>query len=178
MKQQQRTDVSGLAIINHQRSIPPAERQNDKVFTPQQMEDAQHHDIVLMTTWELFRLVRGAMDFGWPFEVLQGLFYGKGRKCPIPSHWEPVGHVAHFYDKSGVVSILLEGTLKVGDKIGLLLPTRYVEEAVSSLQVEKEAVEEAVSGKRVGHKTTRVRSEMKDGLPVFVVREISPGASS
>jgi len=169
MKEWRHTDVSGLVIVNHQRSIPPLERRHDAVFTKQQQEDAEHHDIVLLTTWELFRLIRGMLALNWLPDVLRGLFYGKGRINPIPSHWKCVGRVAHFYDKAEVISIELIDTLKVGDRIGFLLPAEYVEEDISSLQVEKQQVESAGAGQRVGHKTARLRSELRDGLPVYVV---------
>jgi hypothetical protein len=48
---------------------------------------------------------------------------------------------------------------------------------VSSLQVEKKAVAEAAPGECVGHKTSRTRSELKEGLPVFVVRHVCEAVS-
>lgn len=174
MKEWGHTEVSGVVIINHQRSIPPLDRRHDAVFTKQQNEDAENHDIVLVTTWELFRLVRGVTAFNWHPDVLRGLFYGKGRISPVPLHWKLVGHVVHFYDKAGAVSIELVDTLKVGDKIGFLLPSQYVEEDITSLQVEQEQVKQAVSGQRVGHKTNRTRAELRDGMPVYVIKQ--PGA--
>lgn len=172
MKEWGHTDVSGVVIINHQRSIPPIQRRNDCVFTATQIEDAKNSDIVLVTTWELFRLLRAKTAFSWKPEFLTGLFYGTGRISSIPLHWKEVGKVAHFFDQAGVVSIALEGALKVGEKVGYFLPSEYIEEEVSSLEVNKSQVENATAGQRVGYKTSRTRDELKVGMSVYIVRDL------
>ncbi len=54
MKEWSRTDVAGAVIVNHQRGLPPLQRSHESVFTPQQVEDAEHSDTVLLTTWSCF----------------------------------------------------------------------------------------------------------------------------
>ena len=172
MKEWGHTDVSGVVIINHQRSIPPVQRRNDLVFTTQQIEDAKNSDIVLVTTWELFRLLRAKKKYFWKPEFLTGMFYERGRIPEIPLHWREVGKVAHFYEKPGVASVELTGTLEIGDKIGFLLSSEYIEEEVTSLHIERNRVEKATAGQRVGIKTTRNRSELKEGMPLYIIQDL------
>jgi hypothetical protein len=172
MKEWGHTGVSGVVIINHQRCIPPVQRRNALVFTPQQIEDAENSDIVLVTTWELFRLLRAKKKYFWKAEFLTGMFYGKGRISSIPLHWKEVGKVAHFFEKPGVVSIELSDTLKVGDKIGFLLSSEYIEEEVTSLELDRTSVGEATAGQRVGFKTSRTRGELKEGMSFYVIQDL------
>lgn len=54
-KERGRFDVSGLYIVNHQRYLPPTERQNPP-FNDQQIADAELDERGLLTTYELFKL--------------------------------------------------------------------------------------------------------------------------
>ena len=171
MKEWNRTDVSGLSIINHQRALPPLNREHKTVFTNQQVEDAENHDFALATTWELFRLLRGKQAFNWPADVVLPLFYDRGRIKTIPLHWNEVGEVVHFYDKAEVVSIQLTADLKVGDRIGFDLPAEFVEEEVSSMEIDGTAVEHAAAGQKIGVKTSRKRSDLPDGRKVYLVTD-------
>ena len=168
-KEWNRTDVCGASIINHQKYLPPLDRANETAFTQQQVEDAKHRDIVLLTTWELFQFVRGLSKFGWPQSAVQNLFYANGRIAPVPANYRLVGKVSHYYDELAVVIIELCDELKIGDTVGYALPTGFVQESVTSLQVDQKPVSEAHAGQSVGHKTLRPRTELKDGLPVYVV---------
>lgn len=171
MREWERTDVRGLSLMNHQRHLPPLDRDNNNVFTPAQIEDAENHGFGLMTTWDLFRLIRAMMRWKWPKDVVRSLFYQDGRIEAIPTHYLQIGCVAHFYDKVSVVSIEIdEGCqLQVGDRLGFVMPVEFHEEEVQSLQVDKKSVEAAKAGQRVGHKTSLPRSALPDGTPVYLV---------
>lgn len=54
-KERGRFDVFGLYIVNHQRYLPPTERQNPP-FNNQQIADAELDERGLLTTYELFKL--------------------------------------------------------------------------------------------------------------------------
>ncbi len=109
------------------------------------------------------------MQFGWHPKHLIPLFYNKGRIELLPENWTIVGNVFHFYDKVSVVSIDLKEPLKAGDKVGVLLEDRYVEELPTELQVNKQVVSLASAGERVAYKTTLARNELKVGQPVYLV---------
>lgn len=173
MKEWGRTDVSGVVIVNHQCNLPALKRDHDRVFTEQQIQDAIHQDVTLVTTWELFKLLRGLQKWGWPHEAVTPLLYGRGRMNVVPRNYRRIGVVAHFYDKIGVVSIELDTSeaMNVGDTLGFILSDQYHQETVASIQVDKEAVEEAKGGQRAGHKTVLSRTVLPDGLVVYRVSE-------
>ena len=167
-----RTDVISVVIINHQCNLPALQRDHNNVFTKQQIQDAIHSDVTLVTTWELFKLLRGQQRWSWPSEAVTSLFYVKGRINPVPGNYHRIGVVAHFFDNASVVSIEIdEGkVLRVGETIGFFLKDRYHQEAIESMQVEKNDVEEANGGQRAGHKTELPRCALPDGTIVYVVK--------
>lgn len=69
-----RTDLRGLSIVNHQRHLPPLKRRHRDVFQQDVLVNAEQQHITLMTGWELFRLARNAMRYGWSFDVIRPLF--------------------------------------------------------------------------------------------------------
>jgi hypothetical protein len=171
MKEWSKTDVCGVFLVNHQRNIPALDRSHENVFTTPQVTDAIENDTGLLTTWDLFRLVRGMIEWKWPTKVVQDVFYGNGRLTNLPSHYELAGMIAHFYDQILVLSIDVGATgLRVGDTVGFLLPTGFFEETIASLQVEKKSVNEALSGQRAGYKTGLKRADIPVGTPIYVVR--------
>jgi hypothetical protein len=167
------TTPHGVTLVNHQRGIPPLGRDNDNVFTKHQVCDADTNGTGLMTTWDLFRLIRGMDQWGWDPSLLQNVFYETGRIGLRPSHYIPLGTVAHYYDKPKVVSILIQGgmTLKLGDTLGYVFAGHYHEEQVLSLQVDKTEVKEVIAGQKGGYTTSLPRSALHEGSIVFQVQK-------
>jgi hypothetical protein len=170
MREWGRVDVRGVSIINHQRNIPALERENENVFTRQQIEDAENNDITLLSAWSLFLLVRGMMNWGWDPKVIQSLFYISGRMPRFPTNYKPIGEVSNYWEKLGVVGVQIsENRLYVGQRIGYVIHEGYLEEEISSLQVEKQGVEEAVPGQLAGVKTIYSKSLLRKGTVVCEV---------
>jgi hypothetical protein len=53
MREWGRTDLHGLAIVNHQRNIPALERDHDHVFQADVLSNAEDQGFGLLTTWDL-----------------------------------------------------------------------------------------------------------------------------
>jgi translation initiation factor IF-2 len=72
---------------------------------------------------------------------------------------EEVGKVFTYFSKIGVAGVkITNGTLRVGDKIRIQGNTTGFEQVVDSMQIDREAVEEAEVGQSVGIKVKeRVR---------------------
>jgi hypothetical protein len=175
MMQWRQTDVVGVFLVNHQRHLPALDRNHENVFTPQQIEDATSNGTALVTTWDLFRLIRGMARWGWPGKVVQDVLYGVGRLPGLPSPYTPVGTVAHYYPDISVLSIEVgEGGLRVGDTVAFRFPAGFFEEEVTSLQVEKKNVREAAPGQRAGYKTTLKKKDVPIGTPIYVARMTAP----
>lgn len=168
-KQWGHTDVIGLSLINCQRHLPALDRSHGKVFTAQQLQDAEANQTGLMTTWDLFRLIRGLMRWEWPAEKVRNVFYMKGRVSQTPEHYCMIGHIAHYWSEKHVVSIELTNGLCVGDRVGYLFDSEFFEEAVTSLQINSKSVSEAGCASRVGMKTNLKRRDIPVGTIVYRV---------
>jgi hypothetical protein len=172
IKEWKNFDVQALTLINHQRHLPPLDRDNAMPFRQEILDIADEHDMGLMTTLDLFRLVRGAIRWGWKSEHTKPVLYRLGRIDPAPMHYVSIGTVAHMYTGAGVVSIQINAVgLSKGDRIAFEMDIEYEEQDVVTLQVEKAEVQTAAVGERAGTKTQMERSALKVGTRVFIVRQ-------
>ncbi|MFI5454851.1 MAG: hypothetical protein ACHRXM_05310 [Isosphaerales bacterium] len=170
IRQWDRTDVAGLSVINHQRNLPAMDRDHENAFTKQQIQDATQNGTGLTTTWDLFRLIRGMIDWQWPSKAVREVLYGQGRLQQHPFHYTLVGTVTHYWTANSVISIDVTGdVLRLGDRVGYLLADRFFEEDVASIQVDKNPVQEVQSPQRAGMKTKLARREVPIGTRVFRV---------
>jgi translation elongation factor EF-Tu-like GTPase len=72
---------------------------------------------------------------------------------------EEIGRVTDYFAKIGVAGIDLTGKLHAGDTIHIRGHTTDLEQVVESMQIEREQVEEAGAGDRIGIKVSdRCRS--------------------
>jgi hypothetical protein len=171
MKEWDRTDVQALSIIDHQRKLPPLERDNRNCFREDIIINAEEHGFGLLTTWDLFRLTRSYLKNGWNHQNIKPLFYQHGRIDAVPRHYEFVGEVEDFWEKVKAVGVRLKASeLKVGDRIAFELPVEFEEQDVESLQVEKEIVSIAKLGNLAGILTHFTKDQARKGVRVFRVK--------
>lgn len=165
-------DVRGLAIINHQKGLPPLERQDETVFHKDIETNAQTLDFGLLTSWDLYRLARNFERLGWKHEDIRNLLLKtKGRIETIPAQYEFVGTIENFFAEPGVIALQLGASSKisVGDTIAYQLPINFVEEDVTSIQIDDEQVQEAEGENLVGVKTTLSKDDARKKTRVFRV---------
>ncbi len=82
---------------------------------------------------------------------------------------EKVGEVIKFFSKAGVAAIkVMEGTLKVGDRIRIKGHTTDFEDQIQSMQVENQPVEKAGAGDLIGIK---VKDRVREKDVVFRIAE-------
>jgi hypothetical protein len=171
IRQWNRTDVVGLSLVNHQRYLPAMDRDHINAFTQQQVRDAKQNNTGLMTTYDLFRLIRGMIRWNWPSRAVQDVLYGNGRLSNLPSHYTIVGRVTHYWTDKQVVSIeVTDHVVRVGDRVGYLFEDGFFEEEVTSLQVERKSVSEALLNQRAGMKTGLGRGDIPVGTVVYLVK--------
>ncbi|HJR06080.1 MAG TPA: hypothetical protein VJ842_02190 [Pyrinomonadaceae bacterium] len=168
MKELKHTNVQGLEIINHQRNIPALDRDNKNPFREDILVNALEQQFGLLTTWDLYRLVRNYIKHKWQPEHVKDLFYKIGRIEPIPSHYEYVGTVERYLDKIEVMGIRIENAeIKLGDRIALELPIEFEEQFVISLQVDTIDIERASLSTLAGIKTHLSKQQVRIGTRVF-----------
>jgi putative protease len=79
-----------------------------------------------------------------------------------------IGEITHFFGKIMVAAIKLTDTLKVGEKISIEGTHTGFEQAVESMQIEKQNIEEAKPGDEIGIK---VSERVREGDKVYKVME-------
>jgi hypothetical protein len=162
------TNVRGVSIINHQRNLPALERDNVHVFSEAQVKDAEDRYITLISTWDLYLLIRGMMKWGWDPKAIQDLFYASGRMTRIPAIYKPLGKIEKRFPEKGVVGIEISENLCNGDRISYIIQEGYLEEDVSSIQVNNQDVDKAIPGQKVGIKT-EYSDKLSEGMDVYKV---------
>lgn len=170
IRQWDRTDVAALAVINQQRALPALQRQNIHTFQDDVLANAEHQGFGLLTTLDLFRLVRNKVRWAWPDETVAHLFYSHGRISAIPSHYALVGVIDGFFEQAEAVCIRVTGEeFQVGDRLAFLLPIEYLEHPVESIQQDNAAVHRAPIGAHVGVKTPLSKQQARNGVLVYRV---------
>jgi len=166
-------DVTGLAIVNHQRHVPPLDRENDMPFRQEMLDAADEQTFGLLTAWDLYRMVRNKERWGWSEKQMIPIIYRKGRILPIPTHYHPIGRIAKAWtDKFGLV--LETDKLLVGDTIAVEFPILFEQIVVTSMQVNDTKVKVAGKGDQVGLLWPSKDCKLREGMLVYVLRpEIS-----
>lgn len=170
IKDWNRTDVRGVSIINHYRNIPALER--DDAFTEPQIKDAENSDITILTTWDLFLLIKGSIEWNWDTKNIRNLFYKSGRMSKVPSHYKPIGKVFKYWSQAEAISIDLNNKLCKGDRIGYFLQNMFLEEDVLSLKLDGNDVKEVNSKEIAGIKTIYSKDVLKKGTVVYKIENL------
>jgi hypothetical protein len=169
IQEQNRADVRGLTIINHQRLLPPLERENDMPFRKEILDNAAQLKLGLMTGWDLFRLVRGFIQNNWKLEHVIPIFYQTGRILPIPKHYEYIGRVKQIWKAAFSVDIE-QGEIRVGDRVTVEFPVDFDEQPVKSLRLNDVSVEAAAAKCEVGIQRQESLPKVKSGMPVYRIK--------
>lgn len=169
MKEWKRTDIKGLVIVNHQKNLPPL-RRDINPFTDQQTKDGKYNNFGLISTWNLFLLIKGMLKYNWEKELIKSKLYNSGIIDKVPLHYNCIGHIENYWEHQNVVGIRLEkDNIKKNDTISFITENDYCEQKVESLQVDKNNREEAIKGESVGIKTTYTKEILKKGMSVYKV---------
>lgn len=168
MREWDRTDVRGLSIINHQRNLPALDRENRTPFQEDVITNALELGFGLMTTWDLFRLVRSFLKNGWSHDQVRGIFYRNGRIEPIPTHYRLIGVVERVWSKVGAVGIRVQqDEICLGDRIAFEMPVEFEEQNVDSLQMDNQDVNRVGIGQLAGILTALIGHGLRQGMRVY-----------
>jgi hypothetical protein len=169
MKEWGHTDVQPLTIINHQRHLPPRER-NKKAFRDEIIEIAKEKGLGLMTTWDLFRILRNTELLNWPPEVVKPIFYRIGRIDPIPEHYEEIGEVAEVWKYA--FGIIPRTFLSIGNRLAVEIDDVFIEFSIESLQIHGEPVQTAPAESECGIGFYDATKKIRKGMRVFLVNNV------
>lgn len=169
MREWNRHDVQPLTIINYQRHLPPLER-HPLGYRDEIVKNAEQTHLGLMSTWDLFRLLRGMERLGWPADVIKPVLYRLGRIEPIPEHYQQVGVIAELWKPA--FGIVPTGPIQVDDRLAIEARDTFEEITVESLQVDDQPLQEGPAGSNVGIACDNASKRFRKGARVFVIQPI------
>lgn len=170
MRELSRTDINGLSIINHQRHLPPLDRENAMPFRQELIDAAMEQSLGLMTAWDLYRLVINSRKFQWKTNATKQIFYRQGKIDIIPLHYKYIGKVAKVWtEKFGVT--LEQDEIWIGESIAIEFPIEFEESPVNSILVNGKDVKQAKTNDPAGFLWATGRPKLREGQRVFRVTQ-------
>lgn len=170
MRELNRTDIDGLSIINHQRHLPPLDRENVMPFRQELIDAAVTQNLGLLTTWDLYRLVRNKNKLAWRSNDVMPALYRKGRINVIPDHYHYLGKISKAWtDKFGV--FIENRGLQVGNRIAIEFPVEFEEISVESIFVNDKSVSQASINDPAGVLWPKGKPRLREGLRVFLISQ-------
>lgn len=170
IREWKRVDVQGLSIINHERHLPPRDR-DQTAYRDEIIKNAQDTHLGLMTTWDLFKLMRNVEKLHWHCDVVLPIFYRVGRIDPVPQHYQPVGKVVGLWDKA--FGIIPTSEVRVGDCLAVEDGESFVEIKVESLNVDDKTVEVALPSSNCGVAFANASKALRRNARVFKIAAAS-----
>ena len=155
-----------LTVINSQRNVPPHDR-DQIAFRKEIVENAERTDLGLMTTWDLFQLLRNIQRLGWDPSVVKPIPYRSGRISPVPENYSLVGSIVHVWEHSFGIIPSLE--LKVGMRVSIQLRDQFYEIPISTIQVDGHAANQCPASANCGLAYPTNGPQLREGASVFVV---------
>lgn len=139
-------DVFALYLVNHQRFLPPNER-NNPPFSPQQIQDAENDKRGLLTTYNLFKLY---------FLIEEGLISKKAVRLSLlsygqvefsPTNCVLIGTPLELHYKNHVGIFEVTGIeLKIGDEVLIKDKNKWNRVIIESLMVKNNEVTKVTNG--------------------------------
>lgn len=162
MKAEKRTDIHGILVVNHQRMLPPAER-NYPGYTREQIADAERDDYTLVTTWELFNAVRLLQEGLVTFEDIDESLHTSGLFKATPSNWKYIGKIEHIFNRNHENNIacfyLKTEMIRKGDTIVIENENDFYKQEITEMMIDNKNVELAQEGDQLAIKIFNIISK-------------------
>lgn len=155
-------DVYALYIVNHQRHLPPLNREHPP-FTLNQIKDAEYDERGLLSTWDLFNLYFNIEAGVISKEAARKSLLGYGIIKFIPDLIEELGEVGETY-KDGFVIIInnIKKPISCGNVIFVKTEYRYEKIKIIEIKIDDKFVATAIKGDNIGiHVDRKMRVEDK-----------------
>lgn len=168
-KESKNPEVQGLSIINHERHMPPLERDNAMPFRDEILSVAEETGLGLMTSFDLYRILVNMRRWNWASSNVMPLLYGSKRIQFAPAHYEYIGTIAHIW-KNAFGIVIESGTVNVGDTLAIEGPIYFEELLVPSIRVNNAEVQSATIDDQAGFSRAEFGAKIRERMRVFVVR--------
>jgi hypothetical protein len=145
-KERNSFDVFGLYCVNHQRFLPPHDRQNPP-FNPTQIQDAQNDERGLVTTYDLFKLYFNISRGFVSKEDARKALLGVGLVSFTPSNAKEIPQPFEIHHDGFVVIFQADGmVLQTGQKVILEESGWYSSGTIEEIQLDGATVATASAG--------------------------------
>ena len=116
-KERDKFDVHALYIVNHQRYLPPLQRENPP-FTKEQISDAENEERSLLTTWQLFKLFHAIENGIITKTEAREQFLRNGLIEFKPKGIKLLGKPTEYFKNNTVIILNINNsTIKVNDEL-------------------------------------------------------------
>lgn len=169
MREQNRTDIHGMLIVNHKRIMPPLERDNP-AFTEAQIQDSKRDNYTLISTWELYKSARLLQEGIVTFEDIDKGLHTPGLYNSIPQNWYSLGKIEHLFKNNTIACFYLAvDKIASNDEIVIEDKNSYFSQKVEEMQVNDEVVKQAIKGEQLSIKINK--SISKNAVVYLIVNE-------
>lgn len=145
-KERNKFDVYALYIVNHQRYLPPVNRQNPP-FTENQKQDAINDERGLLTTWQLFNLY---------FEIKSGIFNKESARAYLlkygfiefrPDNLTFIDEPKELFQNGKVCIVNISNVvLNIADEILVEKNGKFIITTIEGIQIKDKPVSYAENG--------------------------------
>lgn len=146
MRQENRTDIHGILIINHHKLKAPFDRPNP-AFTEPQISDAIGDNCTLVSTWELYKSVRLLQKGLIDFKDIDTSLHNKGLFTALPSSWQFLGKIQHQYGNGTIACFYLEADIiNIGDELIIANGNNFLKIEVEEMKINNKIVNTSIKG--------------------------------
>lgn len=140
MKKFKKTNYKGVYIVNHQRHLPPHDRETPP-FKKEQIQDAEHIERLLLTTWDFFKIYNlvqtGLLSKTW----VQSIFKEKGYQDFLHNSNLYIGTITELVNAKIGILQTVSNIITVGDSILAIKNNEVVVLKIEGIQINGNPIE-------------------------------------
>lgn len=148
LRKNREKQIYGILIVNHNKNFEP-KKGTCPAFTKQQIDDAERDQYCLVSTWELYQVIRLFQSGLITFMEIDKEFHTPGLFSAIPSTWQSIGKIEKLYKNTIACVFLNINELKIDDEIIIISGNEYFTQTVTSIEVNNVKKEIASKGDAV-----------------------------
>ena len=153
-EERKKFDVFALYIVNHQKHLPPLDRENPP-FKSEQIKDAVNEKRGLISTWQLFNVYFSIKSGAITKEYARKSLLNYGLISFIPSTFIELGKPDSVLKEGYVIIIKSNVPISKKNRLIILRNDRLIPVNILEMQVQNKSVESIILGE-VGIKTDQI----------------------
>lgn len=172
MREENRTNIISVGIINHQRFIKPELRDNTGIFRDEIVKNSKELQHGLISTWELFRMLKMKTTLQWKPAQILPRFLQPGRISIIPTNYVFAGKIVKvWHEKTTIGFVSSCSEIQTGQTLAIINESVWSENRIASMMIDNITTELAHEGQQVGIKLESLNEIVKEGQDVYLVKQ-------